>query len=92
LDFRGLFELEIVSILLYVDDMAIMVDDEGELEQCIQVFKVVTHRWGLTINVNKTKLWKGDWRVANGGVVVWKCHDTHPHYYLGGSNWGSPGF
>ncbi len=41
-DFRGLFELEIISILLYVDDMAILVDDEGELEHCIQVLEVVT--------------------------------------------------
>ncbi|CAK9232626.1 unnamed protein product [Sphagnum jensenii] len=35
-DFEGLFKLEIISILLYVDDMAIMVDDEGELEHYIQ--------------------------------------------------------
>jgi hypothetical protein len=34
-DFGGLSELEIVSILLYTDDMAIMADDEGELEHYI---------------------------------------------------------
>jgi hypothetical protein len=41
-DFRGLSKLEIVSILLYADDMAILADDEGELEHCIQVLEVVT--------------------------------------------------
>jgi hypothetical protein len=64
-----LFELEIVSILLYVDDMAILADDERELEQCIQVLEAIMQRWGLMINVRKTKLWKGDWRVANGGAL-----------------------
>jgi hypothetical protein len=35
--------------------MAILADDEGELKHCIQVLKAVTERWGLTINVKKTK-------------------------------------
>ncbi len=61
--------MEIVSILLYVDDVPILADDERELEQCIQVLEAVMQRWGLTINVRKTKLWKGDWRVANGGAL-----------------------
>jgi hypothetical protein len=65
-DFGCLSELEIISILLYADDMAILADDEGELEHCIQVLEAVTQRWGLTINVKKTKLWKGDWRVSGG--------------------------
>jgi len=34
-DFGGLSKLEIVNILLYVDDMAILLDDERELEECI---------------------------------------------------------
>jgi len=34
-DFGGLSKSEIASILLYVDDMAILLDDERELEQCI---------------------------------------------------------
>jgi len=50
--------LEIVSILLYVDDMAIMVDDEGEPEHCIQVFEAVMQRWGLMINVKKKNFGK----------------------------------
>jgi hypothetical protein len=36
------------------------------------------HRWGLTINVNKTKLWKGDWRVADGGVLFGKVMTPTP--------------
>ncbi len=71
--------------------MAILAYDEGDLKHYIQVLEVVTKRWGLTINVKKTKLWKGDWRVANGGTTL-KRHDAHPHYYLCGGNWGSQGF
>ncbi len=55
-DFEGLSELEIISILLYVDDMAILIYDEKELEHNIQVLEVIMQRWGLTINVKKTKL------------------------------------
>ncbi len=84
--------MEIVNILLYVDDMAILADDERELEHCIHVFEAVMQRWGLTINVKKTKLWKGYWRVVDGGGTTWKRHDAHPHYYSGGGNWGTPGF
>ncbi len=62
--------MEIVSILLYVDDMAIMANDEGEPEHCIQVFEAVTQRWGLMIDVKKTKFWKGDWRVADGRPLL----------------------
>jgi hypothetical protein len=71
--------------------MAILVDDERELEHYIQVLEMVTKSCGLTINVKKTKLWKGNWEVANGGTTL-KCHDAHPHYYSCEGNWGGQGF
>jgi hypothetical protein len=48
--------LEIISILLYADNLAILAYDERKLEHFIQVLEVVMQRWGLTINVKKTKL------------------------------------
>jgi hypothetical protein len=49
--------------------MAILADDEGELEHYIQVLEMVTKSRRLTINVKKTKLWKGNWKVANRAII-----------------------
>ncbi len=80
--------MEIVSILLYVDDMAIMVDDEGEPEHCIQVFEAVMQRWGLMINVKKKKLWKGDLRVVDGRALFGNLTTPTPIIIQGGRQLG----
>jgi hypothetical protein len=57
----SLGELEILGLLLYADDMALLADDEDELNHFVQVLEAVTQRWGLTINVRTTKVWRGNW-------------------------------
>ncbi len=91
-DFEGLFKLEIISILLYVDDMAIMVDDEGELEHCIQVLEAITQRWGVDNQCKENKTLEGKLEGGRWGGTTWKHQDAHPHYYSGGGNWGNLGF
>jgi hypothetical protein len=41
-DLTGAFELEFISILLYVDDMAILADNETNFNHCIQVLEAIT--------------------------------------------------
>ncbi len=70
MDLTGASELELISILLYADDMAILADNEADLNHCIHVLEAVTQQWGLTIDVRKTKIWRGDWHVQNSSAEV----------------------
>jgi hypothetical protein len=58
---EGVGELELLAILMYADDMALVAEDDEQLNHQIQVLAAVTKRWGLTINVRKTKIWRGAW-------------------------------
>jgi hypothetical protein len=58
---EGVGDLEILAILMYADDMALVAEDDEQLNHQIQVLEAVTKRWGLTINVRKTKIWRGVW-------------------------------
>ncbi|CAF4211196.1 unnamed protein product, partial [Rotaria sordida] len=40
--------------LAYADDLAIMTESSTELEQFIQVFEIITQKYGLTMNIKKT--------------------------------------
>ena len=62
---ENLGELEILGLLLYADDMALLAEDEEELNHFVQVLEAVTQRWGLTINVRKTKVWRGNWDTSS---------------------------
>jgi hypothetical protein len=62
-NFGGLFELEIISIFLYANDMAILVNDE----HCIHVLEAITQRWGVDDQCKENKFWRGDWKVVDGG-------------------------
>ncbi len=47
---------------------------------------------GIDDQCKQNKTLEGRLEGGRWGGVVWKSHDTHPHYYLGGGNWGSLGF
>jgi hypothetical protein len=51
--------LELLALLMYADDMALLANNGEQLNHQIQVLEAVTRRWGLTINVRKTKIWQG---------------------------------
>jgi hypothetical protein len=55
--------VEAIALLMYADDMVLLAEEEGELNHYIQVLEAVTQRWGLTINVRKTKIWHGSWKT-----------------------------
>jgi hypothetical protein len=59
-DVGSLGEIELIALLLSADDMVLLAESEEELNHYIQVLEAVTQRWGLTINVRKTKTWRGD--------------------------------
>jgi hypothetical protein len=56
-------ELLLLAILLYADDMAVIADSDDELDHYVQVLEAVTRRWGLKINIRKTKIWQGAWNI-----------------------------
>ena len=46
-----------ISMLLYADDMVLFATTPEEIERYVRIFEATTQRWGLAINVGKTKLW-----------------------------------
>jgi hypothetical protein len=47
---------EMVSILMYADDIVIMCEDSTDLQQAMDKLEQTTQDWGLTISINKTKV------------------------------------
>ena len=60
--------MELVALLLYADDMVLLAESAEELNHYVQVLDAVTQRWGLTINVRKTKTWRGSWAMPCTGT------------------------
>jgi hypothetical protein len=46
---------EMVSILMYADDIVIMCQDAAVLQLALEKLEKITQEWGLTISVSKTK-------------------------------------
>jgi hypothetical protein len=55
LDSKILGEEELLWILLYVDDIALLSDDPGKLRDMVTALDLAFRRWGLLISVAKTK-------------------------------------
>ena len=47
---------EMVSILMYADDIVIMCEDSTDLQKAMDKLEQTTQDWGLTISINKTKV------------------------------------
>ncbi len=55
LDSKILKEEEILWILLYADDIALLSDDPDKLRDMVTALDLAFRRWGLLISVAKTK-------------------------------------
>ena len=47
---------DMVSGLLYADDAVVIAPDEGQLQKLIDVIVAWCKRWGMSLNINKTKV------------------------------------
>ena len=47
---------DIVSGLLYADDAVVIAPDEWGLQKLIDVIDTWCKRWGMSLNINKTKV------------------------------------
>jgi hypothetical protein len=54
-DSRVLGEEDLLWILLYADDIALMSDDADKLQRMVTALHLAFQRWGLLISVGKTK-------------------------------------
>ena len=54
-DSRVLGEEDLLWILLYADDIALMSDDANKLQRMVTALHLAFQRWGLLISVGKTK-------------------------------------
>jgi hypothetical protein len=57
-----------IPVLLFADDMVLLVDEDEELERMVGKFKEYCEEWRLEVNVSKTKVMVIS---KNGDKVVW---------------------
>jgi hypothetical protein len=62
--------LEVLSVLLYADDMVLMSNDRGELATMLQVMDRVSAGMGLRINASKTEIMAIKLKPKKGSVEV----------------------
>ena len=54
-----------VNMLLYADDLVLIGDQIGNVQKLINVLSEFCYKWGLKVNMDKTKLLV----YKNGGIV-----------------------
>ena len=62
--------LEVLSVLLYADDMVLMSNNRGELATMLQVMDRVSAGMGLRINANKTEIMAIKLKPKKGSMEV----------------------
>ena len=80
----GRGSLEVLSVLLYADDMVLMSNDRGELATMLQVMDRVSAGLGLRINASKTEIMAI--KLTSLRRVVWKLSGRQKRW-LSGRGW-----
>ena len=65
--------------LRYADDTTLMAESEEELKSLLMKVKVESEKFGLNLNIQKTKI------MASGPITSWETVETVSDFILGGS-------
>ena len=73
-----------INNLRYADDTILMAESEEELKSLLMKVKVESEKFGLKLNIQKTKI------MASGPITSWQIDreilETVSDFILGGSN------
>ena len=70
-------DIPAINSLLYADDIALCADSPGRLQNLLDMLSVFCKRWGLAINLNKSKI-----MVFRRGGILKRCEK----WYFNGKN------